>query len=158
YWGNSNTDSAGLQIAQAAKDVLSSPYLTGIQQYLSDGIATFAPGLSGPTTDVLNDPSNGNFGDDDIKDLVNNLIDQSFLPDNKNAIYMVVTAPGVRSKLPGVGGDNFVKDDHPTIWVSTDTTDGDNNSPSISVDQFSMKFSHELVECMSSPNGDGYEV
>lgn len=96
YWNGAGSQQANI-VTQAAAAVMASPYLTGIQQYGSDGHAAFGNAVFGPVVNDVSDPSNGNFGDGEVDDIIDNAVDQAFLPQNDNAIYVVVTPPGVKS-------------------------------------------------------------
>lgn len=151
-WGsswNGTNSSQAVAIEQAAGAVMSSPYLTGIQQYGSDGHAAFGKeGELGPFVWDVSDPANGKFGQGEVDDIIDNTVNQAFVTDpNPNAIYVVVTAPGVLSNVAGAGGFNFMGD-YPSIWVGTT-----NN-----VDDFSNIFSHEIAEIMTEPDGSGFKV
>src|SRR5439155_22688053 len=99
-------------------------------------------------------------GGGSIDSIVENAVAKGWLPGNDNAIYVVATAPGVLSSVAGAAGFNF-KGDYPSIWVSTASipaTKTNPNPPPINADNLSNIFSHELVEIMTDPDNDGYEV
>jgi hypothetical protein len=79
--------------------MLSSPYLSGLQQYGVDGQASYR----GAAFDS-SDPNRNGFSDDDLRQVLENAIDNGGLPDSDDdsvshdsIIYAVITAPGYLS-------------------------------------------------------------
>jgi hypothetical protein len=167
YWGSADGADAN-RIKRAAINVLSTPYLSGLTQYHSDGLVSLDPENSAYDS---RDPSSLNFDASNIDDIVQNQIDNGPLPEPDTPahtpIYVVVTPPNIYSSDgTQVGGFNFLGhdndvgflyddiDDIPEVWCST----GDNPDGTVNVDQFSQYFSHEVAEIMSDLGGGGFKV
>jgi hypothetical protein len=141
------------QYIQAAQNLMSSPYFSGIRQYGNSQPPTYG----GAVYDSGNTVQNG-FGPDDIDDLVHEEAGSNGLPDpdvdGTTPIYVVVTPPGWLSNDPNEGGFNqrdydtgFDADPASEIWVSGD-----------SVDNFTLVLGHELAEIITSLDSQGVEV
>jgi hypothetical protein len=167
WWGGTNSAAANA-IKTAAAKVLSSPYLSGLRQYHSDGLAQLN---SLAVYDSSNPPDLG-FAEGRIDDVVQNQIDNGPLPESDatphTPIYVVVTPPGIQSSYGrNVAGFNYLGhdidicglfcidyDDIPEVWAWT----GNNGNGTINIDQFTLTLSHEVAEIMSDLGGGGYEV
>ena len=165
YWGGNNSAAANT-IKAAAASVLSTPYLSGLTQYHSDGLASLA---STSAWDSSN-PSNGGFNGNNIDDVVQNQIDNGPLPESdtpaNTPIYVVVTPPGIFSSVANAGGFNILGhdtdvgflsvdyDDIPEVWVSTSSY----ANGTLNTDLFTRYFSHEVAEIMSDLGGGGYKI
>jgi hypothetical protein len=157
FWGSwwaSHQDQAQSLQAAAGK-IIDSGYLARLDQYGSDGFAVL-----GNRAFDFSDPASGHFGPGGINDCVNGQLDASALPRDDNAIYVVVTSPGVVSDDPNAGGFND-KEDYPEVWVSTSFLPAGGKVKANTVantDRFTTYLSHEIAECMSSLDGDGFMV
>jgi hypothetical protein len=163
YWGDILTQQSDA-INQAASHLgeFNAAYFAGLTQY---GFTPYGPlgfvayGGGFIITDV-SDPPNGNFAGGDIDDIIDYALIQheSFasLADKDEALFVVVTPPGVQSSYPNAVAFNFVGD-YPSVWISTTTTDNNNGGPNINLDQFTWILSHELAGIMTDPGGDGLE-
>jgi Ca2+-binding RTX toxin-like protein len=149
YWSANQAQASTLQ--NAAGKVFASAYLSYLMQYGSDGQAT----LGDPDHYYRNnsDPTSGNFGEGDITTVIDGQFDAGYLTKSTNAIYVVITPPGVASSTAGAGGFNH-NDDVPSLWVRSVTSDFTNPTP----DDFTWILSHEVAECMSDLGGGGFEV
>jgi hypothetical protein len=155
FWGGgwgagNNWVQQALPLTSAANNIFTSDYLSRLNQYGSDGHA-----ILGKATWDNSDPVSTQFDDGTINDRVKFQVNANTLPGDKNAIYVVVTPPGVISNDPNAGGFNH-NDDYPEIWVSTRFLKGSNTV--IDTDGFTATLSHEMAECMSSLGGGGFEV
>lgn len=162
FWGSYWTSNGqkATDIVHAAQGLYSSPYLSGLTQYGSDGRAHFA----GSRFDTSDPPTN--FSQNRIQDVVQNAIDNLGLPEpdsgSHEPIYFVVTPPGASSNVPNAASYHsaythfdFPFDfDHTTYgWI------GGGSAANGSIDTYSYFLSHETVEAMTDPNpGDGITV
>lgn len=160
-----------LQVGQLIKDantILQSPYLTGLTEYGSDGIAHYGGSfldLSLDDQDVLKNPLNPKYGGDILQYELNLAINSGGVPapppntpltDFGAPIYVVVldgtlsTTVDARGLVAGSGGSNFVKyyNGVPVnfIHVGSDAGNSERN--------FGRVFSHEMIEKMSDPTTD----
>jgi len=169
YWGSATSANA-LAVTAAAQNVINSAYFTAVKQYGSGGVPTFG----GVAYDSSNPVSGFNQGlsyistPGTIESVVQNQVYHGPLPRPNTPphtpIYVVVTPPGITSKVNDAGGYNFQDQeidpslhhvDFADVWCSTFYT----NAPStLSVDAFSLYFSHEIAEIMSDFGGGGFEV
>jgi hypothetical protein len=105
FWGSFWQNGAGSQMATDIQNqtvnLLSGPYLIGLRQYGVDGHAQ----LSRVVFDH-SDPQPG-FGDQQIRDVFNNQIDNGHLPESddtsRDPIYVVLTPPGTATSAPALG-------------------------------------------------------
>src|SRR5262249_29848254 len=129
-------------------------YLSGLQQYGSNGIAIIHTAVIDDSTDP-NDISTGPFGS--VSGEGNHAVyDQELRltkpTDSKHqAIYAVFTGPTVGSSKagfnqPSIHPDLFSPDIREEIWVGTGAGKADSN---FNMDRTTSVFSHELVEAMS---------
>jgi hypothetical protein len=167
FWGGTNSPAANA-IKTAAANVLSSPYLSGLNpQYHSDGLSHLDP----VSAQDGSNPADLGFDGSNIDDVIQNQIDHGPLPESdtpaRTPIYVVVTPPGIQSSdgrnvvgFNGLGHDLDVTaidvdfDDIPEVWSWT----GNNSDGTININQFSLTFSHEVAEIMSDLGGGGFEV
>jgi hypothetical protein len=166
FWGSTweTTDEPlATQITNATQSLLSSSYLSGLDQYGSNGQAVF--GVS-PVFDTSGPARGGSFTDDQFKTEIQNLIDGNALPEPDDTanlpIYVVVTLPNVKdSDEPNDFGfhtmDNDTDigdvDDLPEAWVGAAFAPASNPFP---IDTYTTALSHEIAEAMTDPQaGDG---
>lgn len=147
-------------VVNDVETILAGPYLDGLEQYfVSDAHVDRVIDL----TDE--DPPNP-LSADDPGNRVNRLIDDGVVPEpseeNVPAIYVVFlpsrvqnehlklppSIAGLHSKLTNIDWDDFWIDDVYVAWV------GNNGNR----DSISSTFSHELVETLTDPAGDGWQV
>jgi hypothetical protein len=158
-WGGSADSPKAQKILNAAKKLLDSPYLSGVEQYDSFGGAHFGGAIF--TSKALQ----GGFSEGNFDDVVHDAFENRGLPEPDDfqdpapsPIYVVVTDPGIRNKpddngVTAVGynmrgfGDPLDLDWANEIWANGD-----------SPDSFSHTFSHELAETMTDVDSGGYEV
>jgi hypothetical protein len=148
-WDNSSTTPSVSSILVAVNSILSGPYLSGLSQYRITG----RPVLQGiHILDKTDPPST--FDDDDVIELIeSNIIPSGPLPDysnNNQLIYLVIMPPGVSyiGSALSIHGVSYSPEGGPPLhfgWVGNDGT----------LDHVTTYFSHELVESMTNPEGDG---
>jgi hypothetical protein len=160
FWG-SQWDSSAEQalkssIENSVTDILSGPYLSGLKQYGSDGIASYAGS-------VVNSSATPNkFSHDNIQDVISNAIENQGLPEPDDVphapIYVVVTPPGIVSDVNGAYGYNggfssggFLAPD-PAVYAWVGVPANEN------VGAVTIGFSHEIAEAVSDPAGNGITV
>jgi hypothetical protein len=153
-WGTLQGQANETQVVDATRSILGGPYLTGLQQYGSDGKASF--GAKWDVGSVV--PFR--FSTTDLQATVNTAIKDSggVIPDAASPleppIYVVVTDTSVNYAEPGVLGYNV-----PTtsrmhmIWVGSQS-----NSGPFDLDRVTTVLSHELVETITDPDGNGIHV
>jgi hypothetical protein len=167
YWSTHPTDVANVRAA--AGNVLSSAYLSGLQQYHSDGIATLNSSIAFFTGF---EPDNLGFNGSNVDDVVQDRIDNSVLPESDGAggqtpIYAVITPPDIQSSEgTNVVGFNQLRHDVDVGFLSVDNDDipevwswtGNNANGTVNINRFSLTFSHEIAELMSDTGGGGYKI
>jgi hypothetical protein len=165
FWGSSWGSLQGSQdvnrLTAAVNKVLGSPYLTGLTQYGSDGQAVYG----GRWVDLSNPPAN--FSVDNLRDFLQKTIDNASTPiprpttPSHPPIYVVVTDPNATSDQPDAPGYNTAtyycrpsfllsapRDPLHADWTSTHLKP---DGTGVDVDDFTLTFSHELVETISTP-------
>ena len=152
-WNDPSNSPSAAQVTGAVASILSGPYMNKVGQY-GAGAGTLAGSwiLSAP------EPNNP-FGDSDVGDMAWSLIDDGHFPEpddgGENQLLVFVMPPGVQSNGTNIGEhttahdtDLFDGDDQPFAWVTNDGT----------LDTVTQIFSHELVEAVSDPAGDAWQV
>jgi hypothetical protein len=166
FWGQgwgSSTRQSMTDVQDATNAVLSSPYLSLLGQYRSDGQAHVAqvdthPAGTGPAF-------GGTFTKAQLKNLVSDEIDNGFLPESDATgnlpIYLVVTPGGVSpSDISAVGYHlmdtdtditpfGLETDQIPIVWAGTSKG---SLGLSLSLDAYTNHLSHEMAEIMSDPD------
>jgi hypothetical protein len=164
FWGKEwSSGSSPVQMGTIVGDVQSivaGPYLDALEQY----------GVSGASVDRIifltdEDPPNP-FSSGDGETRVADLIGNGTVPQPDDeivpALYVIFLPSTVAGKtlgLPtGINGehtrllsidwDHFVVNSVPVAWIGNDGT----------VDTITQVFSHELVEALTDPEGDGWQV
>jgi hypothetical protein len=161
-WGNGQggLNATAAQFLTAATQALFSPYPGRLSQY--------PPGpplgsLTGIDALVSPDPLINGFTTDDVSKVVEDAVDNGLpepddVPDQP--IYVVVTPPGVSSKLSGFTGYHFIhvdddtgfpSDDFPVVWASTGNP-GDSLAQRL--DTFTPVLSRQVVDTITDPNAD----
>ncbi len=170
YWSGAGASQVAL-VTDAASKVVTSTYPLITNQYGADGTNMTIAGTAFDNSD----PSNGNFDDGNIDDVVQNQIDNGPFPESDafngndhTKIYVVVTPPQIKSDAPTAAGFNVVHsdtdvsifppdidfDDIGEVWAWGGTrADG-----TVNLDQFSLVFSHEIAEIMTDFDNEGYKV
>jgi hypothetical protein len=148
YWGPGSywTPDKMSQYTSAASQLLASGYLDGVTQYGSDGRAYLS---SATVQDNLN-PLPGTLNQDEVEDQMDLLNQQgNSLQTGRPTIYVFATPDFWSHNFgPNAVGENWIGNGVPIIWNGfTDT-----------VDHFTSILGHELVESLSSPDGNGFEV
>lgn len=159
FWGNAwtsqQTTPAAIEVVRATQNMLSGPYMSGLDQY---GIG------SGRLRDngiiVLSDPPNP-FSKDDWHNMIWDLIDQGTYPepddDGGRNLYMFILPPGVNYTDPNVGGihgypgDYDFPFDYDHAWAGFALNDG-------TLDTITTRLSHEIVEACTDPEDDGWTI
>ncbi len=174
YWQQGNGPQYQQQILNAAQTLFNTAYFSGQTQYGTDGNVTY-----GGFDNHSSDPPQ-NFTPSNISNTLHNDIDNNMLPEsdatNHQALYVVVTAPGVISAQGNkVGGYNaytydlefdfqhgFSADDEEYCWVG-----GGTDPNTFSLDTYTYILSHELTEAITDPQSfrpfpnirfNGYQV
>jgi Ca2+-binding RTX toxin-like protein len=157
FWGSYWNTVAGQVYAASIQNSINpifrdSPYLDGLKQY---GV-NFHAHVPGGTDEVSDgsDPA-ANFSITDVRNVAVNGIQKSGLPapDPSNpGIYVVITAPGAQFSDPGtIGFHSFATVSGKVMnyaWISTDG----------GIDSTTYILSHEVVEAMTDPHGDAWQV
>lgn len=151
FWGSSWTDNpaptpSAADITGSITELLSSGYMTGLQQYRNIGLGY----LLGSVTVSTSSPPN-NFADSDVSGLVSSLISGGTIPDldaTNQTLYMVIMPQGVNSASAGIIGEHTYYNDSSNRrvhfgWVTNDGT----------LSGVTTIFSHELVESCTDPEG-----
>ena len=160
YWASAEGQTLQSQIQNSLNSMLYySPYLDGLRQY---GVPYHAGVPGSGTVEVNNysDPSEG-FSDDDLKGVINNAIDNQGLPDSdtfsNEGLYVVFTPPPIdfhrldAASFHGVYTDYSFPFDFNTRHFAWIGDFGNLNS-------ITEEVSHEVVEAMTNPDGDGIQV
>jgi hypothetical protein len=156
-WASSAPPASMTTVINDVETILAGPYLEGLQQYAVSHVhVDRVIDLS------LEDPPNP-IGEDDAGDRVKQMIDDGVVPhpdeETTPAVYVVFLPSKVKHKtlsLPPEGGrhssyldwNNFWFSSIYVAWVGNDGTR----------DSISATFSHELVETLTDPEGDGWQV
>ncbi|MGH8860363.1 MAG: hypothetical protein ACRDVG_03860 [Jatrophihabitantaceae bacterium] len=170
FWGKEwARPSAPVKMADVVADVQSivaGPYLLGLEQYgVSRVWVDRVVDLS--EEDPPNNPfDKGGITRGDHEDLVARLIDNGTVPEPEDdapsalyAVFLPSTVGGVALGLPGdtigehtkfldVDWDDITDADVYVAWVGNDGTR----------DTVSSTFSHELVEAVTDPDGEGWQI
>jgi hypothetical protein len=156
FWGSYWNTASGQNMANKIEASLnplfwSSPYLDGLHQY---GVTQRAaePGGTAEVFNYTDAPATVTEGG--VKNVVLNAIQHQGIPApeyfSQPGIYFVITAPGV--SYPNASGwHTETETDWGPLrfgWISTDFT----------VDDATEIISHEVVETMTDPNGDGWHI
>jgi len=158
-WAGTSAPVAMARVTADVHKILNGPYLLSLLQY----------GVSGATLDRVidlstEDPPNP-VDDIDIQDLVGRLIDNGTVPEPDQdlvpAIYAVFlptrvqghelahpAARGSHGFMSSIDWDDFNYAYVPVMWV------GNEGTPS----GITSVFSHELVETLTDPEGDGWQI
>jgi len=164
-WASPSAPVPMTQVIEDVKTIVAGPYLLGLQQYAVSRVwVDRVFDLSGQ--DPPNNPFHGSgfLTQNDAEAFVGNLISDGTLPDpagdSTPAICVVFLPSAVDGRplgLPdGLAGDHtrllqlehFWYTNVPVAWVGNDGTR----------DFISVTFSHELVEALTDPYGDGWQV
>jgi hypothetical protein len=163
FWGSWWVDNRTLanQITASFATIAQSGYLSGTEQYLTDGVANVMPAY----IDYANDgnlpsqvcPGYNNPASTEIENVLYNEASGIPTPDddqNPNTpIYVVITPPSVScTTANGFNEPGFHEvtdlDVREEIWVATQASGG-----VVNPDITTRTFSHELVEAMTDPFG-----
>jgi hypothetical protein len=159
FWGSRWAGGASpteTQVTNAIADIIAGPYLLKLRQY-GIGPAT----LHGVSTIVSPDPPSP-FSVDDVRNFIWDLIDQGEFPEPDDPggrnFYAVIMPDNVVYDQPNVaiGAHSVATDfDLPAdidkawfCWVGNDGT----------LDTITSTFSHELVEAITDPEDDGWQM
>src|SRR5450755_4187327 len=159
FWGSRWAGGASpteTQVRDAVVSIISGPYLLKLRQY-GIGPAT----LRGTSTIISPDPPSP-FSSDDVRNLIWDLIDQGEFPEPDDPggrnLYAVIMPDNVVYDQPNVaiGAHSVATDYDPPAdidkawfcWVGNDGT----------LDTITSTFSHELVEAITDPEDDGWQM
>jgi hypothetical protein len=150
YWGPGSywTQYKRDQYTAAAGKLLSSGYFDGVTQYGSDGrVYLFS---STVLDDTSKNPLPGTLDQDEVEDQMDLLNQQgNSLQTGQPTIYVFATPDYWSHNFgPNDVGYNWFGNGVPIVW----------NGYTDSVDHFTSMLGHELVESLSSPDGNGIEV
>jgi hypothetical protein len=164
YWGSWWTNTSAGQTLQAQTQnslnsiFRNSGYLNGLNQY---GVKFPAGVMGSGTVEVNNtsDPTNG-FSDSSLQNVIDNAIDHQGLPDANTfpneGLYVVFTPPGIHCSNPNEAGyhswESLSWEIRHYAWVGDF---GDPNSITSQLNAITTVLSHELIESMTDPNGNG---
>ena len=151
FWGSSwqnATNPSAAEIQSAAGSFLYGPYLSGLQQYGSDGKAHLAGAVFNSSQ-----PAQG-FSQDDLQNIISSEIDQGAIsPFN---LVMVITPAGIQSNNPDAGGYHSAYEHDlgsGSITVRHGVDFGWISGGDIGHDTEVM--SHEVVEAITDPGASG---
>jgi hypothetical protein len=172
-WSSSQGKQEEAAIIASVQAILNSPYLSGLTEYGSDGKANL--GSVTTTSNTVTMTGSGNSTQATLSS-VDGVIQAAFfngfaLPgynDWQHApIEFVISDPtstGNFSHGYNQQGQWFFPPNYPffqmpahVVWVGTMTPTGSGAGP-VDIDRFTVTFSHELVETMSDPDGNGITV
>ncbi len=163
FWGNAWTNPATSPSAGQLLDAINrllhpmyGLYLQGLTQY---GLIAGA-GITGQALTITSPEPPNPFSPDDVANKIWDLIDEGHFPDPGDSqfpnLYVVFMPPGVNPTNNNLCGEHAVASDYdfpsgtesrPYAWVRFGT-----------LDQMTRCFSHELVEAMTDPYGDGFQI
>ncbi len=166
YWTTPQGQQDASATVNAAKSLLSGPYLSGLTQYGSDGKATF--GQSWTDAAFTSTPDNATFNSDLQQYLQGTITSHNVLPGAHTAqtapIYVVIVDPHQSGGNTAVGwnvwgtyyqwmGDIKMPVNMHMIWVWPGLQSG-----KVWMDYNTTTLSHELAETMSDPDPNGITV
>jgi hypothetical protein len=148
YWGSASSANA-TSVYNAVKKELSTDFLSVTKQYGTSGSATLSPSVGY----ISSNPTNRGFDGGDIDNVVNQAISKGQVPSllTNQAIYEVITPPGIASSSSGASGFNDEKSNTVETWISSGGKSG------LSIDNVTLVLSHETAESMTDPGGNGIE-
>jgi hypothetical protein len=173
YWDTPTAQATEAALLNGAKEILNSPYLSGLTQYGSSGTAHFAASWNDPNS-VTVDPNNLGASPGDVEGfLINSIANHSAYPGNidyQHAPIFVMVSDPISSKGydGGWNGPYTYLQHNPAvlgglyermhmIWIGTAPA---SSMLLASTDAFTAVLSHELAETMSDPDpgNSGTEV
>ena len=136
-WNSTNEQ----PLLSAAQSILSGPYLSGLKQYGSDGIAQFA-GSPSTTSSAPALKLDGSLADaQNLATFINTAVGNP----NPSTIYVVVDSPGSSSTVNGFNASGTFAGTNVRHAIYLQTT----NAYGGLQDRFTALFSHELAEAMA---------
>jgi uncharacterized protein DUF3892 len=158
FWGSAwQTDPARLQVTNGVAKILASPYMSALAQY---GAAT--RGTLRSVITISSNPPAPTFKTSDVASFVLGLIDDEKLPEpdedwqHLNVVMMPSTTTFASPPTNGFHTE--------VLWSDYDLGDVDNDQTHFawvnygSVSAMTAVFSHELVEAVTDPEGNGIQV
>ena len=162
FWGSAwaaGTSPSADEVTTAVQTLLASSYMAGLNQYRGIGGGAFA----GAMTESGSDPPNP-FSNDDVSRFLTGCFEAGSLPEpetDPSLLYCVIMPPGVAYTSVSTVGEHsyywYMDYDFPFdldinkvhyAWVMNDGT----------LSSVSRIFSHELVESVTDPEGDGVQL
>lgn len=144
-WNDLSLSPNCLDIQGAVQTIFVTPYLSVLLDYQCNGAH-----MNTIWNRIITDPPGNPFDGDDAGEIADDLIDNyySTLPTyNRPNFYAVFLPPGVSLKLANVNGAHSNDGNTYYSWQLYG-----------SLDYITSTFSHELVEAMTDPDGDGWQV
>jgi uncharacterized protein DUF3892 len=142
-WLDPSLSPSSADVEAAVGKIFTSPYLSQLIDY----DCTDAYGGTDWNLVVINNPPNP-FSPDDADDVVGDMIDNYYSDlSNQPNLYSVFLPPGVVITESGLSGVHSHDGDTYYSWQMYG-----------SLDAITATFSHELVEAMTDPDGDGWQV
>lgn len=161
-WGSNLTVPSMGNVINAVINILSGTYLDGLAQYRNCGTnERTLQGLAYISFPIGNSPANppNPFSEQDVQNFIWDLLRQNLIPISifdPAHLICVIMPPNVNYKGTFAGNHSFLRFNEPWLtnwkihysWVMNDGT----------LNFVSSLFSHELVEAMTDPEGDGFQV
>ncbi|MGD0768916.1 MAG: choice-of-anchor Q domain-containing protein [Tepidisphaeraceae bacterium] len=157
YWG-STTSAQANEIIQDTENFCNSPSLSETAQYMGGPASNATAYYSGSSVYNSSDPPQG-FTSTQLDNTVFEAVNNQGLPDNGNALYEVVTPPGIFPAGDYGYNTKIFDSDFPSHYHYLNVQFiGTGTGSAISDDFYTHVLSHETTESMTDPNTDGYEV
>jgi len=144
-WNNLSLSPNCLAIQSAIQTIFSTPYTSQLTDYQCNGAF-----MNTLWTRIVTNPPGNPFNPSDAGNAANDLIANFYStlpPYNRPNFYAVFLPPGVSSQVPGANGAHSNDGSTYYSWQLYG-----------SLDAITTTFSHELVEAMTDPDGNGWQV
>jgi hypothetical protein len=144
-WNDLSLSPNCVDVQSAVQTILAMPYLSALLDYQCNGAH-----MNTIWNRIITDPPGNPFDGDDAGDVADDLIDNyySTLPTyNRPNFYAVFLPPGVSLELSNVNGAHSYDGSTRYSWQLYG-----------SLDFTTSTFTYELVEAMTDPDGDGWQV
>ena len=144
-WNDLSLSPNCVNIQSAVQTVLATPYLSVLRDYECNGA-----GMDTAWNRIITNPPGNPFDGNDAGDRANDLIDNfysGFPAYNRPNFYAFFLPPGVALEL---SGENGVHSNDGNVYYSWQLY-----GP---LDTITTTFTHELVEAMTDPDGNGWQV
>jgi len=143
-WNDLTLSPNCLDIQSAVKTIFGTPYTSQLIDYQCNGAF-----MNTLWNRIVTNPPGNPFDPSDAGSVANDLIDNfySTLPHDRPNFYAIFLPPGVSSQEAGVSGAHSNDGSTYYSWQLYG-----------SLDAITTTFSHELVEAMTDPDGNGWQV